>query len=367
MKDLEHEKYMKMCFDLALKGAGYVSPNPMVGAVLVKNGKIVGKGYHRYFGGAHAEVNAINSAGTQANGADLYVNLEPCSHYGKTPPCVDLIIKKKIKRVIIATRDPNPLVNGTGIRKLKEAKIEVIENVLKSEAIELNEAFFKFIQKRLPFVALKIAQTIDAKIADSKSRARWITSSISRKRVHILRSQYDAVMIGANTVLIDNPQLTVRLVNGKNPIRVILDGRFQLSPSYNIFIDAKKVPTFLFVDQLEYSSKKQKVKLFQSKDVKVIPVRGKNKKIPLKKILKKLYAYNIASVLVEGGQTLFTEFLKKKLADRAYIFIAPKILGNGLSSVSNNLLRSINNPLELSNLKIEQISNDILIQGKIKY
>lgn len=367
MKMLEHEKYMKLCFDLALKGAGYVSPNPMVGAVIVKNKKIVGKGYHKFFGGHHAEVNALNNAKENASGADLYVNLEPCSHYGKTPPCVEKIIQQKIKRVIIATRDPNPLVNGKGIQKLKEAKIEVIENVLKDKAIEINETFFKYIQKKLPFVALKIAQTIDSKIADHKSQSRWITNHEAIERVHILRSRYDAVMVGANTVKIDDPQLTVRLVKGKNPIRVILDGKFELNPGYKIFKNAKKIQTLIFVDKLTYDVNKIKVKEFQALNVKLIPMKTKNKRIELKEVLKILCNFNIASVLVEGGQDLITGFLNKKLADRAYIFIAPKIFGDGLMSISNKLKRSIKNPIELHNINVEQISDNILIQGKIKY
>lgn len=362
-----HEKYMRLCFELALKGVGNVSPNPMVGAVVVKNGKIVGKGYHEIFGGPHAEVNALRNAKKNTVGADLYVNLEPCSHFGKTPPCVDLIIKKKIKRVIIATRDPNPLVNGKGIKKLRNANIKVIESVLPNEAMELNAAFFKYIQKKIPYVAIKIAQTIDAKIADEKFKSKWITNLDSRIVTHKLRSSYDAIMVGANTVKIDNPKLTVRLVKGKNPVRVVLDGKFELNTNYNIFKNTKRNPTILFVSKSAYDSNPEKLKKMLSNNVKVIPLKSKDNTINLKQVLKKLYSLNISSVLVEGGSSLFTQFLKTQLADYAYIFIANKILGGGIMSISNEINRPIHKPIRLTNTIIENIQGSVLIKGKINY
>lgn len=367
MKKSIHEKYMRMCFDLALKGAGFVSPNPMVGAVVVKNGRVVGKGYHKIFGAAHAEVNALKNAKRKTIGADLYVNLEPCSHFGKTPPCVDLIIKKRIKNVIIATRDPNPLVNGKGVKKLKSANIKVIEKVLPSEAKELNAVFFKYIQKKLPYVAIKIAQTIDAKIADIQMKSRWITNLDSRIVVHRLRSRFDAIMVGANTVKVDNPELTVRLVKGTNPIRVVLDGKFELDPNYKIFKNAKNIPTIIFVSKTAYDSNPSKLKDMLKMGVQVLPIKSKDNELNLRQVLKKLYSLKISSVLVEGGQSLFTQFIKNKLADYAYIFIANKILGCGVSSITNEINRVLDKPILLKNIKVENINGNVLLKGNMKY
>lgn len=362
-----HEKYMRMCFELAMKGAGYVSPNPMVGAVVVKNGKVVGKGYHKFFGGKHAEVNALEDAKNNSIGADLYVNLEPCSHFGKTPPCVDFIIKKKIRRVIIAMRDPNPLVNGKGVKKLRSANIKVIENILADEAKELNSKFIKFIQKKIPYVAIKVAQTIDAKIADKSLKSKWITNLESRIETHKLRSNHDAVIIGANTVKIDNPKLTVRLASGKNPIRVVIDGKFELNSNYNIFKDARRTPTIIFVSRTAYDCNSEKVKDMVRRGVQVIPIQSKDNNLNLKKVLKKLYSLNISSVLVEGGKSLFTQFLKYELADYAYFFIANKILGCGISSITDEIKRSINKPIMLKDTKVENIQGNVLMRGNIKY
>src|SRR5258706_309746 len=212
MNSATDELYMLECLALARRGAGSVSPNPMVGCVIVKKGIVIGRGYHRRFGGPHAEVNAIRSSAAPVRGSTLYVNLEPCNHQGKTPPCTELIIRSKIARVVVGTTDPNPLVSGGGIRRLRRAGVKVSVGLLEEECLRLNEFFFKYITTRLPFVTLKVAQTLDGKIAAPKSFPRWITGRQSRRHVHTLRSQYDAVMVGAGTVLADNPRLTVRNV-----------------------------------------------------------------------------------------------------------------------------------------------------------
>lgn len=367
MNIAEHEYFMKLCLDLAKKGSGCVSPNPLVGAVVVKQGKILGTGYHKKFGGPHAEVFAINKAGKEAKDSDLYINLEPCSHHGKTPPCVDLIIEKKIKRVIIANRDPNPLVNGKGVKKLKEAGIEVIEDVLKSEGENINEAFFKYIKDNIPFVVLKIAQTIDGKIADYKGKSRWISNVKSQKLVHKLRSEYDAVLVGANTVRLDNPELIVRMVKGRNPARVILDGNLTLNHKYKVFSNLDKSTTYLVTSRFAFMKHKRKVKRLIKAGVKFIILSSKNPRLNLKTVLKKLAQLNIASLLVEGGSVIFTQFLEKKLADKIYIIISSKILGNGVPCISKSLQRSIKSPILLSDIETIRFSDDFLIKAKIKY
>ncbi len=242
------EKMMLRCIQLAKKGAGYVSPNPLVGCVITKNNKIIAEGWHKKYGFAHAEVNAINSAlrkGIDLKNSVLYVNLEPCSHYSKTPPCVNKIIENKIKKVVIGVKDPYRLVAGRGIKKLKENNIEVIAGVLENECIDLNKFFFKHVKNELPYITVKAAQTLDGKIADEKYKSKWISSAESRKLVHKLRSEYDAVLVGANTVKYDNPKLTVRHVKGRNPYRIVLDRNLKSDLSKNIFTDNCKDKTIV--------------------------------------------------------------------------------------------------------------------------
>ncbi len=367
MPDIEIEKkdefYLARCLQLALKGKGYVSPNPMVGCVIVKDNKIISEGYHAKYGEAHAEVNAIKNAVESVEGATLYVNLEPCVHYGKTPPCVDLIIESKIKRVVIGTVDPNPLVNGKGIEKLKKAGIEVKVGVLEEESKKLNEAFIKYITKKIPFVALKIAQTIDAKIADIEGNAKWITSEQSLHFVHRLRSEYDAVLIGSRTAKLDNPNLTVRLVSGRNPFRVVLDSTLSLPLELNLFSDEFKDKTIVFTSRLSFKNKREKIEKLDSLGIEIIPVKSSRKKLDLMDVLTKLAEREIASVLVEGGGKILTEFIKRNLADKIYVFIAPKILGDGVPSISKIGIRSIRDIITLKEISIQTFGNDVLITG----
>ncbi len=365
--DIEIERkdefYLARCLQLATKGKGYVSPNPMVGCVIVKDNKIIGEGYHAKYGKEHAEVIAIKNATEDVEGATLYVNLEPCVHYGKTPPCVDLIIESKIKRVVIGTIDPNPLVNGKGVEKLKQAGIEVKVGVLENESKKLNEVFIKYITKKIPFVALKIAQTIDAKIADIDGNSKWITSEQSLRFVHQLRSEYDAVLIGSRTAKLDNPNLTVRLVEGRNPFRVILDSTLSLPLELNVFSDKFTDKTIVFTSGLSIKNKKEKVEKLNSLGIDVIPVKSRRRKLDLMDVLKKLAEREIASVLVEGGGKIFTEFLKQNLADKVYVFIAPKILGSGIPSIANIGIKSIRDILTLKDVSIQNFGDDILITG----
>ncbi|MDI6779193.1 MAG: bifunctional diaminohydroxyphosphoribosylaminopyrimidine deaminase/5-amino-6-(5-phosphoribosylamino)uracil reductase RibD [Bacteroidota bacterium] len=362
----EHIEYMQECLSLAQKGLGSVSPNPMVGAVVVKNRKIVGRGYHKKFGKAHAEVNALEQAGDEAKGSTLYVNLEPCSFYGKTPPCTDLIISKGVKRVVVAMRDPNLQVNGKGISKLKKVKIDVVENVLSKEAAQLNESFVQYITKKLPFVTVKIAQTLDGKISDYRGDSKWITNLESRKETHRLRATHDAILVGANTIKADNPELTVRLVKGKSPIRIVIDGKISSPNNSKIFLTAKTVRTIVFVAESSFKRSCKKVKSLQELGVEIYPIKTQNNHIPLLQILKLIAKLNIASVLIEGGANIFSQFIQNKLADKVVIFIAPKIVGNGKDAVVIKNNRSLKSAISLTNVSYRKLGGDMMVEGYLK-
>jgi diaminohydroxyphosphoribosylaminopyrimidine deaminase/5-amino-6-(5-phosphoribosylamino)uracil reductase len=339
------EKYIQRCIELAKKGRGQVSPNPLVGCVIVKNGKVIAEGYHKQFGSHHAEVNAINAALAKRinlKGATLYVNLEPCVHYGKTPPCVDKIIENKISEVIIGTKDANPLVAGKGINKLKKNKIKVTYGVLEPECLELNKFYFKHMKKGYPYITLKAAQTIDGKIAELSGDSKWISSPESRKNVHRLRSQYDAVLVGRNTVETDNPELTVRLVKGRNPYRIVIDKGLVLNLNNKLFSDKYTGKTIIITstEPGEFLTR-----YFDQKKIRVVKAKSVNGIINLKDAMKKLAKLGISSVLVEGGAFTFTEFVKQKAVDEILLFTSPKILGKGLSTFKTDF------PIDLPKFK----------------
>lgn len=354
-----NDKIMQRCIELARKGAGHVSPNPLVGCVIVKNDYVIAEGYHKMFGSNHAEINAINNAlnkGLDLTGSTLYVNLEPCSHYGKTPPCADKIIENKIKKVVIGIKDPNPLVAGKGIRKLKQNGVEVITGIFEKECIELNKFFLKNIKTSLPYVTLKAAQTLDGKIADEHGKSKWISSKVSRKLVHKLRSEYDAILIGKNTVEIDNPELTVRMVKGRNPYRIVIDKDLKLDVKKKIFSDKYSDRTIVLTsgDALLKDSKKKRI--LEYNNVILIPVKKMNNKLNLRDALSKLNDIGISSILVEGGAYTFSEFINQKLVDEMLIFIAPKIFGKGLDTFA-----TLNNPIfNDKNTLLNNSGSDIL-------
>ncbi len=355
------ESYIQLAIEIAKKGIGEVSPNPLVGCIIVNDDRIIGAGYHQKFGHNHAEINAINSAKCDIEGSTLYVNLEPCSHQGKTPPCVDKIIEKKIKRVVIGTLDMNPLVSGKGIKKLKNAGIDVKVGLLEKECIELNKFFFKFISKKTPYVTLKAAQTLDGKIADSNFESKWITSLDSRRRVHLLRAQYDAVLIGAGTVKKDNPSLTVRLTEGRNPKKIVIDDKLTLPVESKIFTSSEK--NLIILTSEHSSGKRKKINKLFSKGADILFIKeNADGKIDLKLALKELAKQNIASILVEGGSKVFTSFMSQNLYDELVLFIAPKILGEGLSAIGNLGIKSIRKALKLQIRNVEKLGDDILIE-----
>lgn len=355
---MSDQAYINLCIELAKKSYGLVSPNPLVGCVIVKNEKIIGSGFHQKYGDKHAEINAIESAKQSLEGATLYVNLEPCSHFGKTPPCVDRIIKSGIKRVVVGTIDPNPLVSGRGIESLKNAGINVTVGILEEESYQLNKFFFKFIKSKIPYINLKIAQTLDGFIADKSNNSKWISSASSRKLVHSMRAQYDAVLIGVNTANIDDPLLNVRLTDGRNPLRIILDSDLRINNSLKLITRNKDEKTFIVCSEAALLKNKNKIKYLQSKGVKLLSVKKNDSGLDLKMLLSVLGKQNISSILVEGGAKIFSSFLKKKLWDEINLFISPKIMGDGLAAFAALKSKNFYNRLQFKKVDVEKIEND---------
>ncbi|MEM7817032.1 MAG: bifunctional diaminohydroxyphosphoribosylaminopyrimidine deaminase/5-amino-6-(5-phosphoribosylamino)uracil reductase RibD [Candidatus Aenigmatarchaeota archaeon] len=351
--------FLKKTFELAKKSEGFTSPNPLVGAIIVKKGKIIAKGYHKRAGLPHAEIEAIRKAKENLKNSTLYVNLEPCFHFGRTPPCVDEIIKSGIKKVVIAIKDPNPLVNGKSIKKLKSAGIKVvIVKQLGKEAKKLNEVFFKNMRKRLPFIAVKIAQSLDGKIATKTGQSKWITTEKSRKFVKVLRDKYDSILVGINTVLKDNPHL-----DGfkKRPFKIVIDPNLKI-PLNSFLVKKRASKLIIFTD--ERNKNNPKIKSFPS-FIKLFFLKSKKGYFILKKILKILFNLQIMSVLIEGGSETLGRFFDEKLIDKVYFFISPKIIGgkDALTSVGGKGMDNLKKVPFLKDLEIKRIGKDILILG----
>lgn len=358
---MNDETYIRLAAEIAKKGMGNVSPNPLVGCVIIKNGKVIGAGYHELFGGPHAEINAINSSSENVSGSTLYVNLEPCSHTGKTPPCTDRIIESGIKRVVIGTMDMNPAVSGVGIKKLRSAGIDVRVGVLENECIELNKFFFKYITAKIPYVSLKAACTLDGKLADMSGNSKWVSSTASRRYVHYLRSRYDAVLVGSGTVIKDNPSLTVRLTEGRNPKRIILDSRLRLNFSKGLLVD--KPDGKLYIITSRENKESRKAKLLDKKGINLIFVKtDPDGRLNLKNILKALAGIEVASVLVEGGSEIFTSFIKSSLFDDMMVFLSPKLMGSGIPFYKSTGISSIKKAYKLKLREAEKIGDDLLIE-----
>ena len=362
-EDIPYEKLMKQCLILAQKGAGAVSPNPKVGAIIFRNGKIIGSGFHHKYGGIHAEIDAFQNTLRVAD-STLIVNLEPCSHFGKTPPCADEIIKQKISRVIIGTKDPNPVVAGRGIKKMRSAGIDVITGVLEDDCKKFNEFFFKYITKKLPFVAVKAAQTIDGKIADTKNNSQWISSEQSRKFVHSLRAEYDAVLIGAGTARADNPALTVRLTKGRNPHRIVLDGNFSTPVTNFVFQQQTNERVFFYTSKKCYQKFPKIVAALTKRGIEIIPMNSdSSNKLNIHEVILSLAEFGITSLLVEGGASLFSQFIEQRLADKVIIFIAPKILVQGKGAFESIRNFSLQSSINLNNISFLKSGNDIVYEG----
>ncbi len=360
----KYEKLMRECLKLAQKAEGKTSPNPMVGAVIFDDDfNIISKGYHEKYGEAHAEVNAVKNAGQSVRGLSIAVNLEPCSHHGKTPPCADMIIREGIKRVVVGMRDPNPVVYENGIKKLKDAGIEVITGILEDECRKLNEVFVKDHMEEKPFVAIKTATTLDGKIACENGSSKWITSEKSRKIVQKLRNKYDAILTGSNTIMKDNPSLNCRLKNGKNPIRIVVDSKLKTDPKSKVYKnDGTKI--YIITDKDMPETAKQKYQ----KHIEFINCSVKNEKINLEEAFDTLYKKGTKSILVEAGANLNYAIIKNNLADKLIQFIAPKILGDkgSISFVEGFRLNDINNTKNLEITEVKNLKPDIMIEAFFK-
>lgn len=351
------KKYMRMAIEIAAKGEGKVFPNPPVGCVIVKNGKIAGKGWHRYFGGNHAEINALYDAGNKASGADMYVTLEPCNSYGKRPPCTQAIIKAGIKRVCFAVKDPNV---SNSKKTLEQAGVEVCGGLLEKEAKTLIKDYLSHLKKK-PKVSVKAAMTLDGKIASRTFDSKWISSEISRAFVHKLRTRYDAILVGANTALKDNPMLTSHS-KGKDPVRVVIDSNFNLPKNSNLF-DAFS-PTVVIYDE-----KITKIPPYLKKDgIIPAPVNIKAAKKDFGIIIDKLNSLSLKTILIEGGGSVIASALFSGCVDDIYLFVAPKIIGgkNAVPVVGGKGVDKISEAIKIKNMKVKTIGADLLITGKIK-
>jgi len=358
---IQHEKYMKRCIELAKLGEGKVSPNPLVGAVVLdKNGNPAAEGYHEKYGEPHAEVNALNIAGDKAKDGTLYINLEPCCHYGKTPPCVDRVIESGIKKLVLGMTDPNPEVAGKGIQKAKEAGIEVIENVLNKECLKLNEIFIKNIIDKKPFTALKTASTIDGKIATYSGKSKWITSDAAREEVHRLRNRYDAIITGSGTVIADNPSLNCRMPGGRNPVRVVIDSGLVTPKDSKIYQDDG---TKVIIATSRDSTGKEKY----PSNVEILECPLLHKKIDPEFLINNLHERGIYSIIIEGGAKLNGAFLHQKLVDKIYFFLAPKIMGDkkGISSFEGIKIDNLEQCIKLNFEEICFFPPDLMIEGYV--
>lgn len=353
--------YMKLALMLARKGMEGASPNPLVGSVVVKNDKVVGEGYHKRYGEAHAEVNALNNAGKKAKGATLYLNLEPCCHFGKTPPCTDAVIKAGIKRVVAGMTDPNPKVSGKGFDALRNAGIEVHTGVLEEECRKLNEAFTKRVTTGRPFVILKTAASLDGKTATKYRESKWITSEASRSHVHKLRKQVDAIMTGIGTVLADDPLLTPRIGRVKKlPLRVVVDSLLRVPASAKV---AGVNTLFVTTD----NAPAEKVEFLESQKSQVEIFKSMNSKVDMTLVMDYLGKRGINSVLVEAGPELSGSLLREGLVDKVVFFYAPKIIGGAGSPgmVGGGGIEKLSDAIQLRDIKIKKFSDDIMIEGYV--
>lgn len=358
------ENHMRRVIELARRGEGKTSPNPLVGSVIVKNGKVIGEGYHKKAGQPHAEMMALRRAGSSAKGAGLWVNLEPCVHYGRTPPCTDAIIAAGIKQVFIGMKDPNPLVRGKGIRRLRQAGIQVVSGILRKDCERLNEVFDKFIRTKTPFVIMKSAVSLDGKIATRLGESKWISSAQSRRIVHDLRNKVDAIMVGAGTVVKDDPQLIPRLKNTREnpPARVILDNENIISARARVFKDAQTHPVVYCAAKNLPRAKEMKLKRM---GVQILKLQEKHGGIHLKPLMKKLGGMGITSVLAEGGGDLNASLLREKVADKIFLFVAPIIIGgkNAVSVVGGEGVATIRQAYKIKDMTVQSVGPDLLIEG----
>lgn len=360
------ERFMQMALDLARRGLGRTAPNPPVGAVLVRDGEVVGTGFHPAAGQPHAEIFALREAGDQARGADLYVTLEPCSHQGRTGPCTEALIAAGIRRVMVGTTDPNPRVAGSGIVRLRAAGIEVVTGPLEPECRRLIAPFACHILSGRPFVIFKTAMTLDGGTATSTGESRWISGEASRERVHRLRDQVDGILVGAGTIAADNPRLTTRLPQGgRDPVRIVVDGRLQTSADAAVYSGPSSAPAWL-ITSTEHSP--EALTSYRDRKVDVIAVEGVDGRLDLPAAMQELGRRNLQTVLLEGGSNLAGEMLRAGLIDRVMIFIAPLLLagegGRGLFAGPG--VERLAEAMKLTGLRVTPSGEDILVEGEVE-
>lgn len=363
-------KYLSLTLKLAKKAEGKTSPNPMVGAVIVKNGKTISTGFHQKCGRPHAEIVALKKAGKKAKNAVLYVNLEPCCHFGRTPPCTKAIINAGIKQVVIGMKDPNPLNKGKGVRELGRAgiKVELAKNQTRFK--KLNDVFIKYITRKVPYVIVKVGQSLDGKIATRRGQSKWITGRNARDFAQGLRSKVDAIIVGINTILKDNPYLSSRFkgeLKKDKPVKIIVDSKLKTPLAANIFGKLSPAPVIIATSKLATQAR---INLFRKKGVEILicPIKSQ-KRIDLKFLMRELARREISSILVEGGGELIGSFFDARIVDKAYFFIAPKIIGGkeAICSVEGKGIFSLQKASELVNMKITMLREDILIEGDVRY
>ncbi len=358
---MDDEKWMRRALRLAEKGRGRTSPNPMVGAILVKKDEVVGEGYHAKAGEAHAEIIALQRAKEDAKGATLYINLEPCTHYGKTPPCAPQVIKAGVKRVVIGMEDPNPLVRGKGIKTLKKAGLDVEVGILERECRRLNEAFCKYILEKEPFVILKVAATLDGKIATRGGESKWISGEDSRRFVHKLRDQVDGVLVGIGTILRDDPMLTTGIKGGRDPYRIVLDSRLKIPEEARVIGD---FPARVVIVATELAPE-EKIDRLAKKGVRIMTLPSKEGKVDVKLCLSKLGEIGITSLLVEGGGQINGSFLDEGLIDKLLLFLSPKLIGDHKAPgiFGGGGVSSLQEAIPLKEMKVKRIGEDMLLEG----
>jgi len=355
-------EFMTLALRRACRGWGRTSPNPMVGALVVRGNRVVGRGFHAYAGGPHAERIALEEAGDAARGATLYVTLEPCNHFGKTAPCTEAVLKSGIRRVVIGQKDPNPRVRGGGAKRLMDAGIQVDCGILDSECAHLNEAFTVFVTRNRPFVALKTAATLDGKTATAIGDSQWITNERSRRFVHRLRAASDAILVGMGTIRADDPRLTCRYSPGRDPLRVILDSRLTLSPDRRVFNKESRAGLLICTCQGADSERKR---LMERVGAEVLEVEERNGRVSLSAVMRELAARDITSVLIEGGAEVSASAIGEGVVDKVYFFYAPKILGgpDAPGMVGDLGIRRIDGCLNVRGLRVRRFGEDVLLEG----
>ena len=356
--------YMQRAISLAEQGRGWTNPNPLVGCVIVKNGKIIAEGYHEKIGGWHAERNAILNSDADITGATAYVTLEPCCHHGRTPPCSNLLIERGIKKVFIGSRDPNPLVSGKGAKQLRTAGVEVVEDFMREECDKLNPIFFHYIQTKRPYILLKYAMTADGKIATSTGESKWITGETARTKVQQTRHQYSAIMVGVETVLADNPMLNARMPNAKQPVRVVCDSQLRTPLDCQLVQTANEYRTVIAT----VCEDLQKIEQYRPLGVEVLVCKAKNERVDLKDLLQKLGKMQIDSLLIEGGSSLNFSALESGVVNRVHCYIAPKLVGGkqAKTPIGGEGIGDLSQAVKLKLISMEMVGEDILIDYEVE-